>query len=144
MMLARLRIMVREGMRYSAIGKELGVTKNAISGQVHRSGYSSLRPPQPERVSNPLGKPKTRPQGARATRKHTPPKLPPTPDAIAEYHERRRPYGVQLVDLTHFHCRYPVGDPQSANFFFCGAPATSTYCQTHQEHCYAPRTRFYS
>jgi GcrA cell cycle regulator len=140
-MLARLRIMLADGLTYRKIGAELGVTRNAISGQVHRSGYSSLRPPQPKRVCNPLGKPKAiRAPGARATRKHLPPKIEqPTPDAIAEYHERRRPYGVQLVDLTHFHCRYPVGDPQKEGFFFCAAPAVSTYCQAHQELCHAPR-----
>jgi GcrA cell cycle regulator len=142
-MRARLRILLQEGkLNNKQIGAELGVTKNSVCGQIFRSDYSKLRPNRPER---PVGRPKSaRAPRKEPSRKHVAPKPLPTPDAIAEYHERRRPYGVQLVDLTHFHCRYPVGDPQTANFFFCGAPATSTYCQTHQEHCYAPRTRFYS
>jgi GcrA cell cycle regulator len=141
-MRARLRILLQEGkLNNKQIGAELGVTKNAVCGKIDRCGYASLRPnkpPRPSRSERERARP-TRPQGARGTRKHLPPRLPPTPDAIAEYHERRRPYGVQLVDLTHFHCRYPVGDPQKEGFFFCAAPAVSTYCQAHQELCHAPR-----
>src|SRR5581483_11416960 len=38
-----------------------------------------------------------------------------------------------LLELTDATCRWPVGDPQHPEFFFCGAPprANSPYCAAH-------------
>lgn len=40
-----------------------------------------------------------------------------------------------LLELTPFCCRWPVGEPNSKDFFFCGAPADLTikrpYCINH-------------
>lgn len=49
---------------------------------------------------------------------------------------------VRLADLEAHHCRYPVGDPQSPDFGFCGqqVKAGKPYCPTHAERCYRPDT----
>jgi hypothetical protein len=40
---------------------------------------------------------------------------------------------VALIDLTRQMCRWPIGDPKSEHFGFCGArrEGLSPYCQHH-------------
>jgi GcrA cell cycle regulator len=35
-------------------------------------------------------------------------------------------------------CRYPIGEPTSPDFFFCGAPKVEhgPYCAHHMKRCY--------
>ena len=42
---------------------------------------------------------------------------------------------VALEDLEPHHCRWPIGDPQSSNFRFCGKRRRlgASYCQEHWE-----------
>jgi hypothetical protein len=54
-------------------------------------------------------------------------------DAVTE-HDRRIPkiQRKTIHDLTPFTCRFPVGDPRTKNFFFCGAAAPFyAYCDCH-------------
>lgn len=38
----------------------------------------------------------------------------------------------QLVDIEFGrHCRWPVGDPQAKDFFYCGGATETTYCAYH-------------
>lgn len=43
-----------------------------------------------------------------------------------------------ISTLTPTCCRWPVGDPQAADFHFCGAtkPPGLSYCQTHAQRAY--------
>ena len=45
-----------------------------------------------------------------------------------------------LLELTEDTCRWPIGDPGSADFFFCGGqPVTSLpYCAYHSRVAYQP------
>ena len=45
-----------------------------------------------------------------------------------------------LLDLEPGDCRFPVGDPQEADFFFCGAKKESglPYCKGHAMRAYQP------
>lgn len=38
-----------------------------------------------------------------------------------------------VMTITSGHCRWPVGDPRSKDFFFCGAETSKTYCPHHDE-----------
>ncbi len=40
---------------------------------------------------------------------------------------------VNLLDLKECMCRWPIGDPQSRDFHFCGRQKTagSSYCEHH-------------
>lgn len=42
-------------------------------------------------------------------------------------------HGLQLLDLTAFTCRWPIGDPGEPGFHFCGAacPEHKPYCAEH-------------
>lgn len=48
-----------------------------------------------------------------------------------------------LLDLTARTCRWPHGDPQSGDFYFCGAPPLDAvpYCGPHSRMAYNGRPR---
>jgi GcrA cell cycle regulator len=51
---------------------------------------------------------------------------------------------VNLLALTPTMCRWPIGDPQSENFHFCGCDTgsvTATYCTHHSRIAYQPVQR---
>jgi len=45
-----------------------------------------------------------------------------------------------LLELTEDTCRWPIGDPGHADFFFCGGPSISSlpYCAYHSRVAYQP------
>jgi len=47
---------------------------------------------------------------------------------------------IKLVDLEPHHCRFPVGDPQHADFGFCGKQHVegTSYCAGHLHRCTVP------
>ncbi|TIN76747.1 GcrA family cell cycle regulator [Mesorhizobium sp.] len=81
---------------------------------------------------------------ARAERRAASPGLP----AHLVAGEARRPIeaavpislNLKLVDLTEHTCKWPVGDPQAADFGFCGngAAETGPYCKYHARIAYTP------
>jgi GcrA cell cycle regulator len=44
-----------------------------------------------------------------------------------------------LIDLGRACCAWPIGDPKSADFHFCGTPTDgrSPYCLAHREKAYS-------
>lgn len=46
---------------------------------------------------------------------------------------------TSVAQFTRFTCRYPYGDPQEADFTFCGRTcASGPYCADHTRLCYQP------
>jgi GcrA cell cycle regulator len=46
---------------------------------------------------------------------------------------------VTIIDLKEAMCRWPLGDPTSADFRYCGSPAASgPYCAHHGRLAYQP------
>ena len=47
---------------------------------------------------------------------------------------------VTIVDLRESMCKWPLGDPSSAEFRYCGSPASTgaPYCQYHGKLAYQP------
>ena len=143
-----------EGLSASQIAGRLGgVTRNAVIGKVHRLGLSgratpsrASRPKQ-RRTREPSHPSKTTPSfqtsGATALKvDHSalPEKLPdaePTPLREVELPPGSRCNILQLNDRT---CRWPIGDPSTEDFCFCGAPpkAGQPYCDHHVEIAYQP------
>jgi len=142
-----LRKLWAEGMSASAIAAELGggITKNAIIGKVHRSGFErdgvSARKQTQQKLPkiamlNPAA-PRVPPEKAAAS-----PAPTPIASALGELAEAavvgipttRR---VALLDLRDTMCRWPIGDPREAGFGFCGARATgAVYCGYHAQIAY--------
>lgn len=119
--------------RNSVIGKlhRLGLAQGDKAGQksVTYVRRSPARPPKP-RVSTITGRLSY--QG--------PPK--PRPEPLPPVHVDDVARVSAVADLEPHHCRYPIGDPQSPDFGFCGHAAMpgSVYCQGHHARCWHPAT----
>lgn len=51
-------------------------------------------------------------------------------------------HAVSLLQLEAHHCRWPIGDPQSSEFKFCGADKhEGAYCAKHARIAYAGKGR---
>jgi GcrA cell cycle regulator len=66
------------------------------------------------------------------------------PEPEIEQYDNIIPIGQRrtLLELTEDTCRWPIGDPASAEFFFCGGkPITGLpYCAHHSRIAYQPAT----
>jgi GcrA cell cycle regulator len=54
------------------------------------------------------------------------------------------PIGVKLIDLTERMCKWPIGDPATPGFRFCGKPSATgqSYCEGHMAMAYqAPSSK---
>lgn len=121
----------------SEIAAPIGKTKSAVIGKAHRLGlprlklldgkairiYRTRAKRQRREVRPGLPLPK-----AKIVRKPAVPEAPMVIDAQIPFEQRKT-----LLQLEKGDCRWPVGDPQTADFFFCGAPAFAgqPYCAAH-------------
>jgi GcrA cell cycle regulator len=136
-----------DGLSASQIAKQLGggLTRNAVIGKVHRLGLSGrATPSQPHR---PVFK------TPRPPRPVTP--SIPTPRRSVDLQLRAEPLAtpslpVVLIEETgsatvltlgaHM-CKWPIGDPATDDFTFCGrrAGAEGPYCVEHARVAYQPQ-----
>ena len=129
-----------EGLSASQIAAELGgITRNAVIGKVHRLGLSgrakspSSAAPRPRKPRAPgmmrLSRPSMRGNTALAPMYEA--DIEPEPELI----ENIIPIGQRcsLLELNDSKCRWPIGDPGSAEFFFCGGTPVEglPYCNYH-------------
>ncbi|WP_417670653.1 GcrA family cell cycle regulator [Roseibium sp.] len=146
-----------EGHSASQIANELGgVTRNAVIGKVHRLGLSgrakapapASKPRRSRTASSPSAsapraassQPQT--QGAAALKMESAPapvaQIKPEAEPIAELvplSER-----ATILSLTERTCKWPIGDPGSEDFYFCGrnSDAGVPYCAHHCKIAYQP------
>ena len=132
-----------DGLSASQIAAELGgITRNAVIGKVHRLGLSGR-----VKVSgtNPCVRSrKSRRGGLRATRMQMRGntalaydyEVEPEPELIEIPLEQRK----TLLQLTEKVCHWPVGDPGSSEFYFCGGDTANElpYCGFHSRVAYQP------
>ena len=129
---AQLQAYVNAGLTCSQIADEIGVTRNAVIGKIHRLGLSPGRtagrpardrPPRDRRPRLFTQRPLLRLVYAQAPAVETP----------IESAQR-----CSLLELAHGKCRWPINDPGNADFAFCGndsIPALS-YCAGHARMAY--------
>ena len=140
-----------------------GVTRNAVIGKVHRLGLSNRggasagKPAAKEKAApkaeaKPAPKPRMEPKAKEAAeakpvtpiRKPIIPAgqpLPPqpsaneiSPEALAKVNEiEKKAKKLSLMELTERTCKWPVGDPATEDFWFCGLPVQQgkPYCEAH-------------
>ena len=153
-----------DGLSASQIAAELGsVTRNAVIGKVHRLGLSG-------RAKNPAAASAPRSAAPRKTPTRSPshpmtggqatvqggmtrganalaaqyapeaqaevePAPAPSEDVVIPFSER-----VTIMELREYMCRWPMGDPTTAEFRFCGGRSQTgmPYCSYHSRIAYQP------
>jgi len=133
----QLRNFVCAGLTCSQIAAEIGVTRNAVIGKIHRLGLGPGRPAAaPARACPPRGRrPRFSPQRQllRLISAQAAPSAEAAPSLGIESAQR-----CSLIDLGHGKCRWPLSHPGEADFAFCGneAAAGFSYCAGHARMAY--------
>lgn len=139
----QLRNCVVAGLTCSQIAAEIGVTRNAVIGKIHRLGLSPGRPAAaPARICPPRARPPRLPSQRRLLRLQAKTSLtgPTTAqDEVIDSAQR-----CSLLQLAGGKCRWPISDPGASDFAFCGNDAVAgfSYCAGHARMAYrAPARR---
>ena len=138
-----------EGLSASQIAGRIGsVTRNAVIGKVHRLGLSgratttrmkSHRPrTRPTVNKRPPAKPRFTNVGNTALRalyQDAEPYVAPVEELVIPVAERK-----SIQTLEECSCRWPIGDPQDADFHFCGKTKVTglPYCEFHARRAFQP------
>jgi GcrA cell cycle regulator len=145
----QLKKLWSDGLSASQIAAELGgITRNAVIGKVHRLGLSgrtkapssSAPRPRKPRTSHMLrvARPAIRGNTALAQAfayDYDVEVEPAHVENVVPIGQRRT-----LLELNERTCRWPVGDPATSEFYFCGGNAVTglPYCAYHSRIAYQP------
>jgi len=145
-----LRKLWQEGISASRIAAQLGagITRNAVIGKVHRLGLagrakpaSSSGAPRPRRVASVPTTQKTVALRGNTmmlrevvvAEEYEPAVLPRA--VVIPISER-----VTITELRENMCRWPLGDPLTPEFRYCGTKCdpSASYCMPHGRMAYQP------
>ena len=153
-----------EGLSASQIAAEMGgVTRNAVIGKVHRLGLSgrakstassvarpsARKPITPNRTPTRDTSSRSSPSSGGGTHGNAALKMDAQPQNEAQEAPKAAPLEnvvvpmserVTIMELRDSMCRWPMGDPTTAEFRYCGAKsdAGSPYCSYHCKIAYQP------
>lgn len=139
-----------EGLSASQIAGRIGsVTRNAVIGKVHRLGLSGratttrMKSHRPRTRAVPAKRAPVKPPrfanvgntALRALYQDTEPYVAPVEEIVIPVAERR-----SIQTLEECSCRWPIGDPQDADFHFCGKAKVPglPYCEFHARRAFQP------
>ena len=143
--------------RNAVIGKvhRLGLSNRAGSGATPAKAEAKAKPSAPKAEAKPKPpQPKTEPAIKPVPSGEAKPNLPArkqiipagqplppqpsaneiSPEALAKVNEvEKKSKKISLMELTERTCKWPVGDPATDNFWFCGLPVQQgkPYCEAH-------------
>lgn len=130
-----LRKLWGEGKTAAEIARELGgVTRNAVIGKAHRMKLSNrVSPIQQNKKTARKSSNDDKPARPAARRSKTP----------EEAFQPASGDGIKMAELRERSCRWPIGDPKSEDFRFCGCKSAHglPYCETHARIAYQPAGR---
>lgn len=146
----RLKALWAEGHSTAEIGRRMGISKNAVVGKAHRLTLPA-RPSPIRRDAAPRPAPAPRaPRPMPMVRQALPPVMraapmaPSAPVAIAAPPPVLRAYAVARPRFGSRSCCWPLGEPGTSGFRFCGGEpmGTKPYCTEHAALAYVkPRDR---
>jgi GcrA cell cycle regulator len=138
-----------EGLSASQIAGRIGsVTRNAVIGKVHRLGLSGratttrMKSHRPRTRTVPAKRAPAKPRFAnvgntalRDLYRDAEPYVAPAEELVIPVAERR-----SIQTLEECSCRWPIGDPQDADFHFCGKTKVTglPYCEFHARRAFQP------
>jgi len=67
-----------------------------------------------------------------------------SPEALARVSEiEKKAKKISLLELTERTCKWPIGDPATEDFWFCGLPsqAGKPYCEAHVDVAFQPMSQ---
>lgn len=160
--LKKLKALTGKGLSTSEIGKRLGMSKNAIVGKLNRLGWNAKAggatagTEKNAEVKQTVAKPavdkkttvkKSEPAKetpVKATAKKTTPKVAEaktdakTTAKNLAMHQRIIQHSLEMANLKPNQCRWPIGDPDSEHFHFCGETVFigKPYCYEHCKQAY--------
>lgn len=138
-----------DGLSASQIAKQLGgVTRNAVIGKVHRLGLSGrASPSQPARPAFKAPRPprpaiQTQPAPRRVEIIQPQPVQAVAPQPLA-VHRHEEPGSATVLTLGAHMCKWPIGDPATEGFSFCGRRTgeDGPYCSEHARIAYQPQQK---
>jgi GcrA cell cycle regulator len=123
------------GFSCAEIARRIGATRNAVIGKLNRLGLS--------RPKNVLARVPEAGAAARFRRPRLVAALRADPYAAIDEAPPASAERCSLLDLTAAKCRWPLGDPSSDTFRFCGNKqlAGFPYCATHARMAYRRTAR---
>ena len=133
--IARLTALWNTGQTATAIGRELGVSRNAIMGKAYRLGLLGGRStiPLPADRGSRKRKRSSKKAEAKMNGKHQGPEATEiAPEIVVE--------PVAFLDLREHHCRWPVSGI-GYEMLYCGATKANgfSYCGKHCKRAFAGR-----
>jgi GcrA cell cycle regulator len=129
-----------QGFSASQIANQLqGVTRNAVIGKIHRLGKRGPGAPKTARArTGGFGAPAARHRASRPASAPDARRLQGAPPewAFRPHHrvmDAEEPGLATCTTLAAHMCRWPIGDPDTSDFTFCGRPSDGSrpYCQGH-------------
>lgn len=147
-----LKDMWGNGYSASEIAKRLGgLTRNAVIGKAHRLKLSSR--PSPIKREDAVGammstdavtplmkssKKRVMLRPLPAVPVPMPSTIKPAKDGLRPIDSLKRGEGIAVTKAGERHCRWPIGDPRSPDFRFCGCAAYEglPYCIDHARVAY--------
>jgi GcrA cell cycle regulator len=131
-----------DGFSASQIAKQLGggLTRNAVIGKVHRLGLSGrAAPSQPQRPAfKPVrpARPAVPAPVAAPIARRVEPAVQAEPKRVVYVAEE--PGSATVLTLGAHMCKWPIGDPSTDGFSFCGRVSSSDgpYCVQHAQVAY--------
>ena len=138
-----LKKLWQDGLSGDQIAKQLGgVTRNAVIGKVHRLGLSGRA--TPSKPARPVFKaPRSpRPAAASVARRRVAEPAPivaPAPIPAPVQYVAEAPGTATILTLDAHMCKWPIGDPFTDGFTFCGRRQDDgPYCLEHARVAYQP------
>lgn len=131
----QLRSCVVLGLTCSQIAAEIGVTRNAVIGKIHRLGLSPGRPAAaPARVCPPRVRRPRLPSQRQLLRLIGAETIDGAAPPVASMQ------ACSLLELEPGKCRWPLNEPGGGDFAFCGndVAAGFPYCAGHARLAYRP------